>query len=228
MIDRREPTMPRTITPRGFETLAEVFERIGDVPPERIRMNPPPGTATEQDVLDALEAADKRLYELVDGVLVEKAVGTKEGLLAGLILGMIFRYLEENNIGHVLPGDGALRLMKGLIRYPDVAFIRWERMPDGFPEEPIATLVPHLAVEVISQSNTPGEMKRKLKDYFFSGVELVWFVYPKTQTAEVYTAPDRKKRIGKGGTLDGGSLLPGFQLSLPDLFARAARKPKKP
>jgi Uma2 family endonuclease len=220
--------MSHTTTPTNtFETLAELFERIGDVPPERIRMKPLPGTATEEDVIAALEGPVKRLYELVDGVLVEKDMGTREGLLAGLVLRAILNYLDDNDVGLAVPGDAALRLMRGLIRYPDVAFIGWDRMPDGFPEEPIASLVPHLAVEVISAGNTRGEMTRKLRDYFLTGVELVWFIYPKTQTAEVYTAPDRRKRIGKAGSLDGGALLPGFKLSLPDLFGRANRKPKK-
>ena len=62
-------------------------------------------------------------------------------------------------------GSGTSPPERMLIRYPEVAFIRWERMPDGLPEEAIASLVPHLAIEVISRGNTPGEMKRKLKDW---------------------------------------------------------------
>ena len=50
-------------------------------------------------------------------------------------------------------------------------------------------LIP-IAIEVLSESNRKGEMQRKLKDYFLSGVEEVWIISPKTQTAEVYTAPE--------------------------------------
>ena len=55
-------------------TAADLLERFGPMPDGRIRTNPPPGTATEQDVID-IEARESRLYELVDGVLVEKTVG---------------------------------------------------------------------------------------------------------------------------------------------------------
>ena len=58
-------------------TLADLQERFGPIPAARIRYDPPPGTATGEDVI-ALEARENRLFELVDGVLVEKAMGFAE------------------------------------------------------------------------------------------------------------------------------------------------------
>ena len=55
-------------------TLTDLPDRFGPIPAERIRRNPPPGSATEQDVID-IEERESRLCELVDGVLVEKTVG---------------------------------------------------------------------------------------------------------------------------------------------------------
>jgi Uma2 family endonuclease len=211
--------------PSEADTLADLLERLGDVPLNRIRMHPAPGTATEEDVVVALEAMDKRLCELVDGVLVEKAMGTKESLLAGFILHRLHVFLDEHDLGLPFGADGAMRLMKGLVRIPDVSFVSWQRLPEGVPDEPIAGLVPDLAVEVLSRSNTKGETRRKLRDYFLAGGKLAWLIQPRTETAEVYRAPDRKKRVGKAGTLDGGDVLPGFRISLQELFARANRKP---
>lgn len=57
-------------------------------------------------------------------------------------------------------------------------------------------------------------MKRKLAGYFGCGVQLVWFIYPKTQSAEVYTSPTKKKKVAKNQSLDGGDVLPGLTLSL--------------
>ena len=51
-------------------TLAELLYRLGDVPLERIRMRPAPGTAREEDVIEALEAADKRLCERTVGLVL--------------------------------------------------------------------------------------------------------------------------------------------------------------
>jgi Uma2 family endonuclease len=207
------------------ETLAELMERLGDVPLERIRLRPPPGTATEEDVLAALDSPRKRLCELVHGVLVEKAMGTREALLAVLIAHFLWNYLEIHDLGIALGADGALRLVPGLVRIPDVCFISWTRLPQGkLPPERIARLAPDLAVEVLSEGNTRKEIQLKIRDYFLAGAQLVWVVYPKTQTAEVYTSPTRRRRVGKNQALEGGPVLPGFRLPLRELFARAERR----
>ena len=66
---------------------------------------------------------------------------------------------------------------------PDVSFISWQQLPGrNFPDDAIASLYPDLAVEVVSAGNTPGEMRRKLKDYFAAGTQIVWFIYPKTKS----------------------------------------------
>ncbi|MCH7688523.1 MAG: Uma2 family endonuclease, partial [Planctomycetes bacterium] len=62
-------------------TAAELAERFGEIPLDRIRHDPLPGLATEQHVIE-IHANEKRLYELIKGVLVEKTVGTYESYLA--------------------------------------------------------------------------------------------------------------------------------------------------
>lgn len=204
------------------DTLADLLERLGNVPLDRIRMHPAPGTATEQDVVAALEAGEKHLCELVDRVLVEKPMGTREGLLAGIILHRLWSFLEQHKLGKAFGADSAMRLMPGLVRIPDVSFVSRERLRTGnLRTRKIAEMAPDLAVEVLSASNTRGEIQRKLRDYFLAGVRLVWLVRPDSETAEVYHGPDRKKRVGKKGVLGGEDILPGFTLSLPDLFALA-------
>ena len=69
-------------------------------------------------------------------------------------------------------------------------------------------------------------MDRKLDDYFTAGVRLVWFIHPQTESAEAYTAADRSEAIPRDGVLLGGEVLPGFELSLTDLFNRAGGRRK--
>jgi Uma2 family endonuclease len=187
-------------------------------------MIPSPGTATEQDVID-IEARESRLCELIDGVLVEKTVGYYEARLA-LILGYFLEaYLDTHDLGIALGADGALRLMPGLVRIPDLSFISWNRLPGReLPAEPIPDLVPDLAVEILSKGNTANEMRRKLRDYFQCGVSLAWFVDPASRTADVYTSTRKKTHIASAGSLEGGVLLPGFTLPLTKLFDRAGRR----
>ena len=199
--------------------LADLIDQLGGVPLDRIWMKPPPGTATEEDLHAAHRHPLGKLVELVDGVLVEKPMGTREALLGGIILHFIWVYLRKHKIGRALPGDAFLRLMPGLIRGPDVSFISKQQLPGGkFPRTRIASLYPDLAVEVLSEGNTRGEIQRKLKDYFLHGTRLAWIIDPKKETAKVYHAPDVVSNVGKSGTLDGEDVLPGFTLKLQDLF----------
>jgi Uma2 family endonuclease len=189
-------------------------------------LNPAPGTATEKDVLHLLNT-EGRLYELVDGVLVEKVIGFKESAIA-LVLGTYLNaYAQQGDLGFVTGPDGTVRLWKGLVRIPDVSFVSWSQLPERYyPTEPIPDLAPDLAVEVLSEGNTAGEMKQKVKEYFDAGVRLVWLIDPATRTATVYTSPDDSRRLTEGDVLDGGDVLPGFRLPLKQLFARL--KPEAP
>ena len=178
-----------------------------------------PGTATEADV-ERIHAKEKRLYELIDGVLVEKGMGYPESLLAVAIAAALRNWVVARRLGLVSGADGMMRLFPGLVRIPDVAFVSRERLPGGrVPEEPIPSIAPDLAVEVLSESNTKREMARKCNEYFDAGVRLVWIVDPKTSTVAVFTGPEEFKVLNQDQTLDGGEVLPGFTLSLRELFA---------
>ncbi len=206
------------------DTLADILENLGNIPPNRIRFDPPPGTATERDVLVAKRSANPLICELVDGILVEKAMGTTEALLAGWILYRFWQYVETNDIGVAVGADGLVRLWRGLVRAPDAAFYLWKNIPGGdFPDDPIATLTPDLAVEVLSRGNTMEELQRKLREYFKAGTQLAWLVNHKKRIVEVYTSPNSKTVLRINQTLDGGAVLPGLKISLKQLFARRRR-----
>jgi Uma2 family endonuclease len=210
-------------TKRSFPadwTIADLLAHFGGISPRRIRLQPPPGGAVERDVT-AIHDREDRLYELVDGVLVEKMVGFLEGYIAAEISRYLGNFVDAQDLGIVAGADSTLRLMPGLVRIPDVSFISWDRLPDRrVPAEPIPDLAPDLAVEVLSYGNTPEGMERKLRDYFFAGVQLVWLIDPVQRSAEVYTAPDHHDTIGADGALDGGAVLPGLNLPLSRIFAR--------
>jgi Uma2 family endonuclease len=225
----QEPPMPRAaVEPPVHRTVADllkVIRTLGDIPADRIRLHPDPGTATEQDVLD-VQRREGRTCELINGTLVEKVMGMQEARLA-IVLGFFLEsFLSRHNLGIVTGPDGTLKLTTGLLRIPDVMFVSWDHLPGReFPAQPIPRLTIDLAVEVISKGNTKAEMERKLREYFEAGTRLVWFLYPKNRTARVYTSPGQFTRLTEDQTLDGGNVLPGFTLSLRELFERAFRGP---
>jgi Uma2 family endonuclease len=201
-------------------TVADLLAHFGPIAHRRIRQEPAPGTATEQDAID-IHDREKRLYELIDGVLVEKASGVQESFLASLIARFLSEFAGQHDLGFVLGADGMARLAPGLIRIPDVSFVSWRRVPSHrIPRVAMLGFAPDLAVEVLSPSNTPLEMNRKLQDYFTAGVSLVWYVDPGNRTVQVFTAVDQATFLQEDQNLNGDPVLPGFVQPLRDLFAQ--------
>jgi Uma2 family endonuclease len=204
--------------PRKTWTVADLHRRFGPIPFERIRQKPRPGSGTVDDVI-RLNDHEDRLYELVDGILVEKTVGLEESVIAGRVVTMLNVFVEPRGLGLVAGEAGTIQLDINLVRIPDVSFFSLKRLPGGeIPKDPVPLLVPDLAVEVISRSNTPKEMAEKLREYFEKGVRLVWYVRPRGRVVDVYTAPDRFTRLTPSMQLDGGDVLPGFSVQVGKLF----------
>ena len=207
-----------------LETLADLMEQLGNVPLERIRLHPFPGTATVEDVLRLCDREPKRLCELVDGVRVEKVMGHQESRLAFRLGHALQSYLEVHDLGILSGADGPHQILFDQVRFPDVAYIAYDRIPEGAdPSTPVPDWIPTIAVEVLSRSNTKAEMTRKLRDYFEAGVELVWYVDPSDRTVRVYHSPEAVTTLTEADDLDGEQLLPGFRLSIRDWFDRASR-----
>jgi Uma2 family endonuclease len=213
---------PRTTCLPTHWSLADIQNHLGGIPYERIRSSPPPGYATVEDVED-LSSRNEPPCELIDGILVEKTMGWYESVIAGWIITAINNYLMQHPIGKALTADGALRILPACVRIPDACFIGRSQFPaEGLPREPIPNLVPDLAIEVISQSNTPREMEQKRQDYFQAGVCLVWYIDPPTRSATVYTSADDPGTLHtENEPLSGENVLPDFQLSLAEIFRLA-------
>jgi len=207
------------------ESMAEVLARLGDVPLDRLRTPPSLGTATEIDLIAALEAPRKRICELIDGILVEKAVGFRESLLGRRLVVLMELFVYSRNLGILTLPDGMMRLAAGRVRAPDIAFVSWDRIPNRcIPTDPVPDLVPDLAVEILSEGNTPGEMRLKREDYFRAGTVLVWQVDPRRRQVSVYAQVDPPAVVLMAtDMLMGDPVLPGFALPLADLFAELDR-----
>jgi Uma2 family endonuclease len=213
----------------GTLTLADVVENLGGVPLDRILWNPRPGTATEEDAIRLADGEPKRLVELVDGVLVEKPMGYREGLFAASMMVYILGFVRARNLGVVGAPDALMRLAKGQDRMPDISFTAWANLPSNDAHlQRVGRYAPDLAVEILSPSNSRGEIERKRREYFAAGTKLVWIVDPDARTVAAYTDPVAHVVLTASDTLDGGTVLPGFTLPLADLFNDPQLNPRPP
>jgi Uma2 family endonuclease len=215
-------TAARFVPPRRFDNAAEWLRALGDVPPERIIFDPWPGTATEADLLRLVER-DKRLCELIDGTLVEKPVGFWHSLIGMNLMARLGAYVDAQRLGIVAGANATLRMPScGRVRLPDGIFISRERQPNLL--EPISSVAPDLAVEVLSDTNTDAEMHQKRREYFESGTRLAWFVEQEARTVAVYHSPGEPTRVlQESDSLDGEQVVPGFTMPVADLFRNVPR-----
>lgn len=111
-----------------------------------------------------------------------------------------------------------------LVRIPDVSYISWDRLPGRRrPKKAVPRVVPNRVAEILSKSNTRTEMKRKRVECFDAGVELFWEIDPKKRVVRAYTAADAYSTLSEEDVLDGGAVLPGFELPLGEFFGELDR-----
>ena len=174
---------------------------------------------TAEDLYERGE--DARWYELVRGELREMSPATPGSNRIGLrILRPLSDFVERAELGEVFGFEAGFVIehTPDTVRAPDVAFVRAERLPAGDGPDGFWSIVPDLVVEVVSPSDRAGDLQEKIEDYLAAGVRLLWIVQPRRKTITVYGADRTWRILHVGDILDGGDVVPGFQLALADLF----------
>ncbi len=175
---------------------------------------------TEADLL-AL-ADDERHYELVRGdLLMMSPASPVQGRYAERLSRALGQYVEDHDLGEVYTAEPGFELAaepEKTVRAPDVAFVRKERIPPADQQAGFWPLAPDLAVEVISPSETAASVQAKVQDYLAAGTQLIWLVYPDSTIVVEYQPPAQIRQYSRADTLDGGTVIPGFQYALARLF----------
>ena len=79
--------------------------------------------------------------------------------------------------------------------------------------------MPDLAIEIKSPSDTVRLMREKAAYYLANGARQVWLVYPAQRMVEVYSPEADVEILMVGDQLPGGDVLPGFAMSVVEVFA---------
>jgi len=199
-------------------TIDDFLSELGGIAACRLMLDPPPGQATLDDLVRVNDYAKRRLVELIDSTLVEKAKGYEASVVAAAILNILRNFVVANRLGVVSGADGMFQL-RSSVRGPAVGYVARERLPNQkFPSESYPALEPNLVVEVLSPGNTKGEMTRKRLEYFHSNVQIVWIVDCINRSVAAYTSPSKVRVYSEEETIDGGLAIPGFTASVSDFF----------
>jgi Uma2 family endonuclease len=186
----------------------------------QLRPSSGPGGTTGADDDFVPPPGDIR-YEVVDGTIVELPMGTSESELAFLIALEITQFAKPRGLGSSYP-ELLFRLIPGKNqrRRPDVAFLSAAKWPVGkrVPRGESWQVVPDLAVEVVSPTDSAEALERKIDEYFEAGVAAVWVVYPTSRKVYAYSSPTDVRILTPPAELDGGEVIPGFRLPLARLF----------
>ena len=160
---------------------------------------------------------DGRKWELVNGEAKEVPTSVEHDSISVNLVMLLGPYAKGR--GFMTVGQAGFRMTDANIRCPDVSYTRKERVPGGRPPRTFGVAAPDLCIEIISPSEDRPDMMKQVYEYFESGAQLVWHVFPEAQTVVVYTSPQDAKEYTAGDELDGGTLLPGFTCRVSDLFA---------
>ena len=164
---------------------------------------------------------DLKHYELVRGRLVEVPVtGFKHGVIEINIVLLLGQHVRQRRLGQLTPGDAKHLLERDpdTLRQPDVAFVRADRLPPPDEWEAYGRVVPDLAVEILSPSNTAAEMREKVTEYLRVGVRLVWIVDPETETVTIHTPDVAPVILPANAEITGGAVLPDFRCPVAAFF----------
>lgn len=181
----------------------------------------PPTHAMSIDEFEAFLALPEnsdRLFEMIDGEIVEKMPTERHGLIIFTLSGYLFIYLADHPIGRATvetryrPADDTRN-----DRIPDLSFTRNERLTEVVEKGAVLRL-PDLCVEVKSPTEKYIDFRSKAAYYLDNGAAQVWLIYPREKLVEVYTAGQDIAVLTVVDTLDGGDLLPGFTLAIKTLF----------
>ena len=181
-----------------------------------------PGDLTTMSFEDAARLDPERYPgELVGGRFQPVTRNTwKHGQIL-INVGTALKLYSRAHPGWVVAGgDPGAKLSHGpdVLRGPDVGVIRAGRLPSGRGAQGWLEGAPDLAVEVQGDTQSFAELVAKALEYLAAGSQLVWVVDPHAEKVVAFAVGAPPRVLGRGDTLDAGSVLPEFRVWVDELF----------
>ena len=171
---------------------------------------------------ELLEMPDGKSYELVGGQLMERNMGAESSWVGGQLFIRLGRHCTQQSLGWAFPADNGYECFPhepGLVRKPDVSFVRYGRLPANDLPKGWIRIPPDLVAEVVSPGDLAYKIDEKLSDYQKVGVPLIWVIYPESRTVMVHRIDRSGSRLFEDDELSGEDVVPGFRCPVRALSA---------
>lgn len=180
-------------------------------------------TVTAEELLNMPDDGTRR--ELVKGELREMApAGNEHGYVAGEIFGELRNHVKANGLGRTYTAETGFKISSDpdTVRAPDAAFVGQARLERIGEVSGYWPGVPDLVVEVVSPNDKSSEVLDKALDWLEAGCRMVLVAHPERRAVTVYRSREdiRVLTADAGDVVDGADVVPGWRLSLAEIFAQ--------
>ena len=170
---------------------------------------------------------EAKQYELDAGEVVEVPSPIRwHGYYCWLVIKVLGEYVTRRGVGYLLTNDTGIIVERkpDTLRGTDVmVFLRHAKLAD-FKNKYVED-VPDLIVEVVSPSDRPKQLNRRVAQYLRRGVPLVWLIDAEHHTVTVCRSTEFQKVLDESDELTGNGVLPDFSCKVVDLFALPGHQP---
>lgn len=160
--------------------------------------------------------------ELVDGEVIDvPPPSRKHGRICILVAKLLAEYLERHGLGFVVGNDSGLIVAQDTVRGVDVAAFLGD--PDEDDEVGYGVRMPVLCVEVVSPSDRPAQLQKRVTQYHAAGVPSVWLVQPEDRAVMVHRKGQPVEYLEGDAELSAEPDLPGFSCRVSAFFTTPKR-----
>ncbi len=179
-----------------------------------------PGPETRYTAADLASLPDdERRHEIEAGrLLSEPLPSPRHDRVRRRLERLLDVHVVEHRLGEVF-GEAGFVLARDpdTVRGPDIAFVRSDRLV-GMDDSRFFEGAPDLAVEILSPSNRPYQVRAKVADYLQAGTRLVWVVDPQRRRVTEYRSILAPRVVELDGELEGGDVLPGLRVPVSSIL----------
>jgi Uma2 family endonuclease len=179
---------------------------------------------SDEELMALPEDGYKR--ELLDGEIVMSPAGSPHGRRIMRFSFVLMSHVYKHKLGEVFDGQTGFRMKSRDVLSPDLSFVEKKRfgglveVPEGFYDG-----APDLAIEFFSPGDSIKRLKRKLTQYFENGTRLAWVMYSTRRIVAIHREPANPRELSESEELSGEEILPGFRISVADIFAGLEHSP---